>query len=228
MEQAIELRPSPLPVAWSHTRAALAPRRAMEFDRPMAVSDPSEGQSEAQFLAALLARVAEQRDRAAFASLFEHFAPRLKAYLMRLGAEAGTAEELAQEAMIMVWRKAETFDSRQAGASTWVFRIARNKRIDALRREKRPEFDPEDPALVPEAPEEADKAAERGQSEDRLRRALETLPPEQAEVVRLAYFEDLAHGAVAEATGLPLGTVKSRLRLAMARLRTAMQEIADD
>jgi RNA polymerase sigma-70 factor (ECF subfamily) len=172
--------------------------------------------------------VAEKRDRAAFASLFAHFAPRLKAYLMRLGAEAGAAEELAQEAMIMVWRKAETFDPRQAGVSTWVFRIARNKRIDALRREKRPEFDPEDPSLVPEAPEDADKAVERGQAEDRLRRALKTLPEEQAEVVRLAYFEDLAHGAVAEATGLPLGTVKSRLRLAMARLRSAMQEIADE
>jgi RNA polymerase sigma-70 factor (ECF subfamily) len=194
----------------------------------MAVSDPGEAQSEAQELADLLARVAEKRDRAAFASLFEHFAPRLKAYLMRLGAEAGAAEELAQEAMIMVWRKAETFDPRQAGVSTWVFRIARNKRIDALRREKRPEFDPEDPSLVPEAPEDADKAVERGQAEDRLRRALKTLPEEQAEVVRLAYFEDLAHGAVAEATGLPLGTVKSRLRLAMARLRSAMQEIADD
>ena len=200
----------------------------MDFDGRMAVCDPGEGRSEAQVLAELLARVAERRDRAAFASMFEHFAPRLKAYLMRLGAEAGAAEELAQEAMIMVWRKAETFDPRQAGVSTWVFRIARNKRIDALRREKRPEFDPEDPALVPEAPEQADKAAERGQAEEHLRRALATLPPEQAEVVRLAYFEDLAHGAVAEATGLPLGTVKSRLRLAMARLKTAMQEIADD
>lgn len=194
----------------------------------MAVSDPGEGQSEAQILAALLARVADQRDRTAFAGLFEHFAPRLKAYLMRLGAESGAAEELAQEAMIMVWRKAETFDPRQAGVSTWVFRIARNKRIDALRRERRPEFDPEDPALVPDAPEEADKAVERGQAESRLRRALATLPEEQAEVVRLAYFEDLAHGAVADATGLPLGTVKSRLRLAMARLRSAMQETADD
>ncbi len=206
----------------------LAAALEIDFDARMAVSDLGRDRPVAEDLAELMARVAGNRDRAAFALLFAHFAPRLKAYLIRLGAPAGAAEELTQEAMIMVWRKAESFDPAQAGVSTWVFRIARNKRIDALRREKRPELDPEDPALVPEPPEEADKAVARGQTEARLRRALESLPREQAEVVRLAYFEDLAHGAVAEATGLPLGTVKSRLRLAMARLKNAMQEFADD
>lgn len=228
MEQAIEVETPFRGISRGLKTSVLAAQSKIDFDRRMAVTDLGKDRPIAEDLAALLARVAENRDRAAFALLFEHFAPRLKAYLIRQGADTGAAEELMQEAMIMVWRRAGTFDSRQAGVSTWVFRIARNKRIDALRRDKRPELDPEDPALVPEAPEEADKAVERGQTEARLRAALKILPAEQAEVVRLAYFEDLAHGAVAEKTGLPLGTVKSRLRLAMARLKDAMQEIADD
>lgn len=228
MEQAVEVQSGSTTAQRRYRPPRLAAKRKMDFDGRMAGSHPGEAKAPSDELADLMARVAENRDRAAFAELFDHFAPRLKAYLLRLGAESGAAEELTQEAMIMVWRKAATFDPAQAGVSTWVFRIARNKRIDALRREKRPELDPEDPALVPESPEEADRAVERNQSEDRLRAALKTLPEEQAEVVRLAYFEDLAHGAVAEATGLPLGTVKSRLRLAMARLRSAMQEIAED
>lgn len=172
----------------------------------------------------LLLAVAQGRDRVAFTELFRHFAPRLKAYLMRLGAEAGAAEELAQEAMIMVWRRAETFDPAQASVGTWIFRIARNKRIDALRRERRPEFDPADPCLQPDPAPAADGQLERGQSDERVRQALRTLPPEQAEVVRMAYFEDKAHGTIAEETELPLGTVKSRLRLAMGRLRKALRE----
>lgn len=228
MEQAVEVQTGSQVPRQRYVSPPLAAKNKMDFDTRMAVCDPGRDRTLPEDLAELMVRVARNRDRSAFALLFDHFAPRLKSYLMRLGAEAGAAEELTQEAMIMVWRRAETFDPAQAGVSTWVFRIARNKRIDALRRERRPELDPEDPALVPDAPENADKAVERRQSESRLREALKTLPEEQAEVVRLAYFEDLAHGAVAEATGLPLGTVKSRLRLAMARLRSAMQEIAED
>ena len=174
----------------------------------------------------LMTSVAEDRDRDAFASLFSHFAPRLKAFLMRLGSGGVEAEELMQEAMLMVWRRAESFDSRQAGVSTWVFTIARNKRIDALRRERRPEFDPEDPALIPAAPPAADDAFAAQEDNERLRKAIATLPVEQAELIRMAYFEDKAHVAIAEQTELPLGTVKSRLRLALGRLRKALKETA--
>jgi RNA polymerase sigma-70 factor (ECF subfamily) len=177
---------------------------------------------------ALILAIAAERDRRAFAALFRHFAPRLKAYLMRLGAEAGQAEELAQESMIMVWRRAETFDPTQASAATWIFRIARNKRIDALRRERRPELDPEDPCLQPESAPAADRQVERRQTDERIRAALALLPEEQAEVVRMAYFDDMAHGAIAERTELPLGTVKSRMRLAMGRLRKALREEESD
>lgn len=172
----------------------------------------------------LLLAVGRARDRTAFAALFDHFAPRLKAYLRRLGADAAAAEELVQEVMLLVWRRAETFDPAQASAGTWVFTIARNRRIDALRREQRPEIDPDDPALVPDPVEPADRALETAQAAGRLRAALKDLPTEQAELLRMAYFEDKPHSAIAAERGLPLGTVKSRLRLALDRLRKVLRE----
>lgn len=182
--------------------------------------------SDAERLNDLLARVARDHDRAAFAELFRHFAPRLKSYLMRLGADPGSAEEVVQEVMVTVWRRAESFDPALASAATWIFTIARNRRIDILRREKRPEIDPDDPALVPDAPEPADRLIQAGQDTRKLREAMRALPAEQAELLRMAYFEDKPHSAIAAESGLPLGTVKSRLRLALARLRKAMGEDA--
>lgn len=172
----------------------------------------------------LLVAVGRERDRSAFAALFGHFAPRVKAYLRRLGADPATAEELVQEVMLLVWRRAETFDPAHAAASTWIFTIARNKRVDALRREQRPEYDPEDPALVPDPEEGADVRIENAQFSHRLQTVLKELPPEQAELLRLAYFEDKPHSQIAAERGLPLGTVKSRLRLAMERLRKALKD----
>jgi RNA polymerase sigma-70 factor (ECF subfamily) len=168
--------------------------------------------------------VARERSRPAFGALFGHFAPRIKSYLMRLGTDPGQAEELAQEVMLLVWHRAETFDPTQASASTWVFTIARNKRIDAIRRERRPEFDPNDPALVPQPVEAADRAVEAGQETARLRAAIGALPEEQAELLRLAYFDDKPHSAISAERGIPLGTVKSRLRLALERLRRLLKE----
>ncbi|MGF7173295.1 RNA polymerase sigma-70 factor (ECF subfamily) [Azospirillum doebereinerae] len=174
----------------------------------------------------LLVAVGRGRDRLAFGTLFAHFAPRLKTYLRRLGCESGAAEELVQEVMLLVWRRAETYDPVQASASTWVFTIARNKRIDTLRREQRPEIDPNDPALVPEPDEAADRRLEARQSNDRLCAALKDLPPEQAELLRMAYFEDKPHSVISAEHGIPLGTVKSRLRLAMERLRRVLRDDA--
>lgn len=167
----------------------------------------------------LIDAIAADGDRGAFAELFAHFAPRIKSYLLRLGADAATAEEVAQEAMLTVWRKAASFDRRQAGAGTWIFTIARNRRIDRLRRERRPELDPDDPALVPAHPEGADGLVWAGQVEERLRLAIATLPSEQSDLIRRAYYEELSHREIAEQSGLPLGTVKSRIRLALQRLR---------
>ena len=170
---------------------------------------------------ALLGRVARDQDRAAFALLFTHFAPRVKAYLLRLGATSGVAEELAQEALLSVWRKAHLFDPAKASAATWLFTIARNLRIDAIRREKRPELDPED--FMPEPEACADEGLMVAQNEGRLRVAMKELPADQIQVVELSFFADKPHSQIAAELGIPLGTVKSRLRLAMGRLKRAME-----
>ncbi len=176
--------------------------------------------------AALILAIARRGDRAAFAVLFAHFAPRVKAWMMRAGATPAAAEELAQETMLMVWRKASLFDSSRAGASTWIFTIARNLRVDAIRRERHPS------ELLAEGSEERDEAAPADhafdliQREARIRDALTLLPPEQATVIQKSFFEDKAHADIERELGIPLGTVKSRLRLAMNRLRAALGDLA--
>lgn len=180
-------------------------------------------------LESLLRAVATLRDRAAFAELFQHFAPRLKAFMMRGGADGDTAEELAQEAMIQVWRRAESFDPSRAAASTWIYTIARNKRIDRLRRERRPAMSEEEYVSALGSAEggvgRGDEAAERSQDEVRLARSLESLPEDQATVVKMAFYEDKSHSAIAAELHLPLGTVKSRIRLALTRLRGLIQDL---
>jgi RNA polymerase sigma-70 factor (ECF subfamily) len=183
--------------------------------------EPATLDREAQ--AALVEAIAANADRAAFATLFRHFAPKIKGYLVKLGAERAQAEELTQEVMLTVWRKAATFDRRQASAATWMFTIARNRRIDAIRREKRPELDPSDPMLVPDEPTAADDRLDAMEREARVAQALKALPREQAELVHEAFFLSKTHTQIAEETNIPLGTVKSRLRLAFGRLRKAME-----
>ncbi len=170
--------------------------------------------------AELVQRVRDAQDEAAFAALFEHFAPRVKGFLMRSGASEALAEECAQEVMTTVWHKAHLFDPARAGVSTWVFTIARNRRIDALRKQRRPE--PEDLGWGPEPePDQAD-VMELQQESERLAEALTQLPPKQRELIERAFFGDLSHSEIAAETGLPLGTIKSRIRLALERLRHEM------
>lgn len=173
---------------------------------------------------ALIQRIAAARDRAAFAALFIHFAPRVKAYLRRLGAADPQAEDLAQEVLLAVWHKADRFDPQRAAASTWVFTIARNMRIDALRREPRGGIVPADdlPDMEDDTPA-ADAMLIVGERDRALRDAMAALPAEQARLVRLAFLEDKPHSEIERQLSIPLGTVKSRLRLAMQRLRAAME-----
>jgi RNA polymerase sigma-70 factor (ECF subfamily) len=180
---------------------------------------PSLAVTDGRSLNDLMVAIARDRDKAAFGLLFGRIAPRLKAYLLRSGAAASQADELVQEVMLMVWRRADSFDPAQSAVVTWIFTIARNKRIDAIRRDRHPEFDPSDPAFVPDPAPAADRSIETAQESARLRDAILKLPTEQAELLRLAYFEDQPHTMIAQKSGLPLGTVKSRLRLAMGRLR---------
>ncbi len=165
--------------------------------------------------------VSSRRDVDAFEVIFKHFAPRVKAYMAKLSADTQAAEELMQETMIAVWNKADQFDVAKGALSTWIFTIARNQRIDAVRRARRPEFDPTDPAFVPDEEQLADLSIAERQSASQLRAAMADLPKEQSVLLELAYFEERTHSAIAK-LNLPLGTVKSRLRLAFNKLRAAL------
>ena len=168
-----------------------------------------------------MVRIRDEQDQLAFAELFEHFAPRVKGFLMKSGADASLAEECAQEVMATCWHKAHMFDPARASVATWIFTIARNRKIDVLRKQRRPE--PEDLGWGPEEdPDQADVLALQQES-DQLGRAIAELPPAQRELIQKAYFGDLSHSEIADQTGLPLGTIKSRIRLALERLRHAMK-----
>lgn len=172
---------------------------------------------------AMIVAIAARADRAAFSALFSHFAPRVKSYMLRLGAVSEAAEELAQETLMIVWRRAASYDPAKAAASTWIFTIARNLRIDRLRRERRPVL-AEDPSTAPEPVAAPDAIALAAEQKSRIAAALAQLPPDQAEVIRLAFYSDKPHAEIAGELGLPLGTVKSRVRLAMARLRLLLDD----
>jgi RNA polymerase sigma-70 factor (ECF subfamily) len=169
--------------------------------------------------------IAERQDRAAFAALFEFYAPRIKAMLTRRGAAADTAEDLVQEALFTVWRKAAYFDPARASAAAWIFTIARNLRIDRLRDDNRAKLYAPYEMVEPEGPQIPDSALDAAERDARVRAALKELSQEQVRVVQLSFFEGRAHGDIATLLGLPLGTVKSRVRLAMARLRNLLGDL---
>lgn len=179
----------------------------------------------ARFMSDLLKFVAERGDPAAFQKLFQTYAPRVKAYMMRQGADAAAAEELAQETLLTVWRKAKLYSAEKGSAATWIFTIARNLRIDRLRREipwqELPAGHDEAPS-TDTPPDEMIAERERG---DRVRAALAALPGDQHEVVALSYIEGLSHSEIAGRLRLPLGTVKSRMRLAYLKVREAVEDL---
>ena len=180
------------------------------------VLDDSKGHSWEE----LMVMVSTSQDRSAFKQLFNHFAPRIKSFLMKAGADPTMAEECSQEAMATVWNKAKLFDPARASASTWIFTIARNKRIDAIRKIRRPE---PDELTWPDGMEDAQEdALELKQQSEILADAIQNLPEKQRQLVEKAFFKELSHSEIALETGLPLGTIKSRIRLALERLRHAM------
>jgi RNA polymerase sigma-70 factor (ECF subfamily) len=209
--------PAPASVRAFWKRAV--PRRPPVTSVPRATPVPPQDWSHC------LRAIAAHGDRDAFAMLFRHFAPRVKSYLLRCHMPPAQAEELAQETLLMVWRKASYFDPARASASTWIFTIARNLRVDALRGTAHPEALMEELVLPSDDPLPADLVL-ASQRETKMRRALVALPEDQAEVVRLSFFEDKPHVEIARELGIPLGTVKSRLRLAFGRLRAALEDVA--
>ncbi|SMH44322.1 RNA polymerase sigma-70 factor, ECF subfamily [Maritimibacter sp. HL-12] len=172
--------------------------------------------------------IRDQRDKAAFAKLFDHYAARLKGFVMRAGAPKAQAEDIVQEVMLTVWRKAHLFDPERAQVSSWIYQIARNRQIDVIRKEARP---------VPEAlanDDESDDEPDAGQvialeqESDKLRQALAKLAPAQREMIERAYLGELTHTEIREATGLPLGTIKSRIRLGLERLRHELKDLRQE
>ena len=170
----------------------------------------------------LICRIAADRDKIAFRALFDRYAGRIKGTLIKAGARAEDADEATQEAMLAIWRKAETFDPARASAAAWIFAIARNRRIDMIRRNSRPTPDPHDPLFTADPPVPAEAELAAATRDARVRAALKDLSDDQRMAVHLAFFEGLSHPAVAERMGSPVGTVKSRLRLAVARLKEAL------
>lgn len=175
--------------------------------------------------ATLIGRVADG-DREAFQRLFEHFAPRVKGLMLKTGASNDDAEEIAQETLLAVWRKSAQFDPFSAGAAAWIYTIARNLRIDAARRAARTgaaDHDAELDYLV-DPTELADDVMARDDEAARIAKALSSLSEEQSMAIRLSFIEERPHPEIAASLGIPLGTVKSRIRLAMNRLRALLDE----
>ena len=176
----------------------------------------------------LISLIAVKKDKAAFSSLFKLVGPRIKGYLMKLGSNDIVAEDLLQEVMLTVWRKSETFDRSKAAVSTWLFTIARNKRIDMLRKEIRPQFDPNDPMLTPIQEEAADNVYGSKQESIKINDAIKMLSYEQSKLIKMNYYEDKSHSIIAKELKMPLGTVKSRIRLASMRLKKILEGIIND
>ena len=169
-------------------------------------------------------RIATSRDRAAFEHLFRHFAPKLKSYMRRLGADAAFAEDLAQETLVQVWRKAEGFDPGRATPASWIFTIARNLRIDRLRKQRFHEVELGAEIELDDTGRDGHERAMERIDAEKLLELVGSLPHDQMHVVRLAFFEGLSHSEIGARLDVPLGTVKSRLRLAFGRLRAALGE----
>jgi RNA polymerase sigma-70 factor (ECF subfamily) len=222
------------------TNGALASAAAIRYSRRAGVGGsersggmmeerPNGATSDATRWGALIEAVATRGDREAFATLFEHFAPRIKTFMRRSGASEQSADEFAQEALLAVWSKARLFDPSSVGATAWIFAIARNLRIDVLRREKRSgsnytvEIDPE--FHVDEGPQ-PDAGLAASQVESRVRNALSHLSEDQLRVIELSFFDEKVHAEIAQTLQIPLGTVKSRMRLAMNRLRGLLGDLS--
>jgi RNA polymerase sigma-70 factor (ECF subfamily) len=203
------------PIAWN----------LPELERKALVLEEEQGKSDAERINSLMAAVAKSRDVQAFEDVYRHFCPRVRSYMVRLTkGNRVLAEELTQETLMKVWHKAELYDPSKAQASTWIFTIARNRMIDAMRRGSRAEFDVNDPAFVPDQMEAADDGIERRQDSQRLQQAMMTLKDKYVEVLRMSFFDGLTHPLIVQKLNLPLGTVKSRIRLACEKLRMALRE----
>lgn len=176
-----------------------------------------------EYYSNLLEKIADS-DKNAFANLFSEISPKIKGFLMRLGSTDILAEEILQETMLAVWKKANYFDKTKASPTTWLFTIARNKRIDFLRKESRPEIDSYDPVLVSDNLDTPDISLEHKETSKTLLKQIESLPEKQTNLIKKYFFEDKTQSEISEELNIPLGTVKSSLRLGIAKLKKSLEK----
>lgn len=175
-----------------------------------------------------LIRIARQRDLDAFRELYGLYGRRINSFMVRRGATPAMADELTQETFLAVWQKAQYYDVGRGDEAGWIFSIARNLHIDQIRRQKvwqevAVQLPVQSEASEPELALTEVLAAER---DSRVLKAIQTLPMDQADVIRLAFVDGLSHGQIAARIGIPVGTIKSRLRLAYAKLREQLDDLA--
>ena len=171
-----------------------------------------------------LAKVAESQDISSFKKIFDYFSPRLKSFLMRSGADEAIAEEITQETMTIIWTKADYYDPKVASPSTWIYTIARNKKIDILRKSRKAILEDIDTAILPPVESKADENIEHDQKFEMIAQYLDDLPEDQLNLLKMNFFEEKSHGEISEITKIPLGTVKSRIRLALEKIRGKLEQ----
>ncbi len=187
------------------------------------LSKSGENKSE-EIFAHYMYEVAYQQDKQAFGEIFKYFAPRLKSYFIKAGAIESQAEEVIQEVMIAIWTKASSYDRKKSSVSTWIYTIARNKRIDKIRKEKRHYTQESDEGLEMPIPSTQEQDIFSVQLTRKIENCLQSLPIEQAELLKLSYFYEKTHTDISKELKIPLGTVKSRIRLALNKMKN-MAEI---
>ena len=170
----------------------------------------------------MLAEMAVTKDKSLYVQLYQHFAPKVKAYIIRLGVVEATAEELTQEAMLNMWRKSHLFQPGKSAASTWLFTLARNQSIDWMRKQKYPEYSWDD---IQESSDDVSgvNTGEQAVQSERVALAISQLPENQAQVVYMSFYEGCSHSEIAERLNVPLGSVKSRIRLAAEKLKLTLR-----
>ena len=171
-----------------------------------------------------LKNIAERQDIGSFKKIFDYFGPRLKSFLMKSGADEAISEEIIQETMTIIWTKADYYDSSVASPSTWIYTIARNKKIDILRKTRKAILEDIDTAILPPVESKADENIEHDQKFEMVAKYLDDLPKDQLDLLKMNFFEEKSHGEIAEITKIPLGTVKSRIRLALEKIRGKLEQ----
>ena len=176
----------------------------------------------------LVSAIASTQDRAAFRLIFDYYGPRVKSFMLRSGCSESLADEIAQETLLTVWHKAALYHPKRSAVSTWIFTIARNKKIDRFRKDSRPLPDVNDPSFQNNTDLSPETSAWHSESSQNIQKAFTELPEDQREVLKLAFLEENSHSKIAEILDVPLGTVKSRIRLGLERLRALLKDHRGD